>query len=335
MPGATCTEDVNCNVLEAFCDRCTGRCKAAAGLCGTCGEDRECGLDNKCLSFTGGARGCGRDCMTGGCPTGYTCENEAGGARQCRPCAGACHAAGACGRDADCPFRSFCNAQPGTCPSCAAGCSDDTSCGNGLKCHDNGRCSGACPSVACPAGYQCGTDGHCTLPGGCRANADCRDLPSAPNYCNATTNRCASGCDEDNDCLTVVTTQGSLCDRNARRCVPRPCTGTFQCAFEQLCNGTSGQCFAANGSYCHSCQNDTDCACGTGATCPSGPNKCLEFSDADGGSVGKWCMVGGCRIFDAGTGGESGCPQGYRCTALQDNMSNPFNGCFRQCWPNR
>lgn len=333
--GSTCQQDINCNILEAYCDACTGRCKPVAALCGACSEDRQCGADNKCLAGDGGVRGCGLDCSVTGCPVGYLCTTESGGGKQCRPCAGVCKAAGACGRDIDCPYRSFCNVQPGTCPVCAAGCQDDVSCGNGLKCHDNGRCAGACPAAPCPAGYTCGGDGHCKLPGGCLANADCRDLPGAPNYCDTTRNRCAAGCDEDNDCLPVAATQGSLCDRVARRCVQRPCSGTYQCANQQFCNLTSGQCFNAQGTYCQTCTNDNECACATGATCPPGPNHCLEFQDADGGSVGKYCMLGGCTVQDGGSG-ESGCPQGYRCESLPNpSGSGNYNACMRFCWQGR
>ena len=329
---STCQQDINCNVLEAFCDSCTNQCQNVRGLCGTCTEDRECGLDNKCVTFDGGARACARDCIVSGCPAGYVCANEAGGVKQCRPCAGACNAPGACSRDSDCPYRSFCSVPAGQCPSCATGCADDFACSNGTKCHDNGRCSPACPQTPCPQGYTCSLDGHCKLPGGCTSNAECRDQANPPHYCDLSRNRCIPGCDADHDCLPGANTQGSLCDRAAHRCVPRPCTGTFACAFQQFCNTQAGQCFDANGTYCATCMNDNECNCGTGATCPPGPNKCLEFTDADGGSRGKFCIQGGCMRFDAGIGGESGCPQGYACTEIPTGENTKMNGCFRQCF---
>jgi hypothetical protein len=322
VDGGACVENVNCNILVAYCDPCVSRCKPIHDLCAACADDRQCGEENRCLAFDGGVRACGRDCSLFGCPTGYVCTTEAGGARQCRPCAGACGAPGSCSRDSDCPFRQFCNVAPGVCPRCVQGCTDDLSC-PGQKCHDNGRCAPACPGAACPTGYTC-VDGRCTLPGACVANADCRDLPDPPHHCDTAQNRCVPGCDEDFDCLPVAQTQGTLCDRGTRTCVPRPCTATFQCGFQEFCNTGTGKCFAAGGTYCQACQADGDCACGAGATCPPGPNRCLEFQDADGGSRGKFCVLGGCNRDG---GAETGCPQGYQCTALQD-----FNGCFRACW---
>jgi hypothetical protein len=324
--GGACTEDVNCNILEAYCDPCTSRCHVLQPLCGACSDDRPCGQGNRCLRLDGGARGCGRDCSALACPVGYVCQSEPDGGRQCHPCAGACGASGSCTADSDCPFRSFCNSGPGLCPVCAMGCTDDSACA-GLLCHDNGRCAPACPGTSCPSGYSC-VSGHCTLPGACSQNADCRDLPNPPNTCDVVHNRCVPGCNEDADCLPVATTQGSLCDLVQHRCVPRPCTGTFECAFQQFCNVGSGQCFAAGGTYCQSCQQDADCACGAGSTCPPGPNHCLEVQDADGGSRGKFCFLGGCNP-DGGM--ETGCPQGYRCGSLPA-QGGSFNACYRACW---
>jgi hypothetical protein len=139
-----------------------------------------------------------------------------------------------------------------------------------------------------------------------------------------------SGCDEDADCLPVASTQGSLCERATRRCVPRPCTHTALCGFGQFCNRTSGQCFDAMGSYCQSCSRDSDCACGAGATCPPGPNVCLELSDADGGSRGKFCFVGGCTPPDGGN--ETGCPQGYQCRGVPNPDGGMVNACSRACY---
>jgi hypothetical protein len=329
LDGGTCVTDVQCNILEGYCDPCTSRCKALQPLCGACTEDRQCGIDigNKCLTFDGGARGCGRDCSVSGCPTGYVCQSEPSGGRQCRPCAGACGAPGSCSSDRDCPFRSFCNVGPGICPSCVQGCVDDLSC-PGQTCHDNGRCAPACPGTSCPQGFTC-VGGRCTLVGGCTQNADCRDLPNPPNYCDVSQNRCVPGCDEDNDCLRVAQTQGSLCDRMTRQCVPRPCSGTFACGFQELCNLTTGRCFPAGGSYCQACQGDADCACAAGSTCPPGPNHCLEVQDADGGTRGKFCFVGGCNPDG---GAETGCPQGYACRQVPKPGGGTYNACHRACW---
>lgn len=325
--GAACVSHVNCGILDSYCDPCTSRCKPAQGLCEACTDDFQCAEGNRCLAFDGGARACGRDCSLFGCPVGYVCSDEPGGARQCRPCAGACGAPGACSRDSDCGFRQFCNVQPGVCPRCTPGCTDDLDC-PGLRCHDNGRCAPACPGTACPTGYVC-ADGRCVIPGACTENADCRDAPNPPNHCDLSRNRCAPGCDEDNDCLPVATTQGTRCDRATGRCVKRPCSGTFACGFQEFCNLQTGSCFPASGTYCRSCQQDSDCACRAGDSCPPGPHHCLEIKDTDGGTRGKFCFLGGCNR-DGGP--ETGCPQGYACEELPTPQGGSYNACFRACW---
>jgi hypothetical protein len=110
--------------------------------------------------------------------------------------------------------------------------------------------------------------------------------------------------------------------------VPRPCEGTYACGYQEFCNRQTGQCFAAGGTYCQTCQQDSDCNCGSGATCPPGPHHCLEFQDSDGGSQGKFCMLGGCNP-DGGM--ETGCPQAYVCWELPNPQGGSFYGCFRHC----
>src|SRR5262245_44435858 len=83
VDGGACVQNVNCNILVAYCDSCVGRCRPVQPLCGSCSDDSQCGEGNRCLTMDGGARGCGRDCAALTCPLGYVCEAEPAGGRQC------------------------------------------------------------------------------------------------------------------------------------------------------------------------------------------------------------------------------------------------------------
>jgi hypothetical protein len=65
-------------------------------LCTACSGDAECvqvSSMDRCLTYPGGDRFCGRDCRTIGCPTGYNCIDQSVGGtviKQCVPTSGAC-----------------------------------------------------------------------------------------------------------------------------------------------------------------------------------------------------------------------------------------------------
>lgn len=333
--GQPCKQDVNCNLLSAWCDLCLGadpawgRCRTLAGLCGNCTSDNECGsntlMKNKCMTGTGGAKFCGRDCSRAGqhCPLGYFCSDEGSGIKQCRPCGGdggVCNMPGSCTKDSDCSFRHFCAQGTDVCPVCTQGCIDDQSCGTGMICHDNGRCSTSClQGYTCPEGFTCSNAGRCILPDACLTNADCRTLSNPPHYCNTEIQRCVVGCDEDLDCLDA----SKYCERATRECKQRPCIGTYQCAFGQFCNIDGGVCYEAEGPYCAECTDDNACRTGPGFE----QNICVEFQDPDGGSYGKYCIVIPCTPQVA----ETGCPQGYQCVEIE-MQSGTTAGCLRHCW---
>ncbi|MBZ0232901.1 MAG: hypothetical protein K8M05_11275, partial [Deltaproteobacteria bacterium] len=65
-------------------------------LCSACSGDAECvqvSSQDRCVTYSGGDRFCGRDCRTINCPAGYNCQDMSEGGtviKQCVPTSGAC-----------------------------------------------------------------------------------------------------------------------------------------------------------------------------------------------------------------------------------------------------
>ncbi len=308
--GLACVEDKNCG-SEAYCDVCSGHCESLKSSCESCTEDHECaGVGSACLDLLSGERVCGTACLSAAaCPPGYSCVGVVNvSVNQCVPTSGTCASVGECQVDADCPFPMICNA---VVLLCADGCADDQACSEGLVC-EGGHCVAGCDDASspCPANQICEA-GHCTIPGGCVGSTDCE---AEETYCDLETHMCVSGCQADYDCKNSAMT----CEEGA--CVPKACTGNWQCAFGQFCNPGTGVCEDALGPFCASCDpgNDTVCA-------PAGAgNLCVDFTDENNSDLGAYCLVS-CALDP-----ENGCPQGYACTPVETGENSELL-CTRDC----
>lgn len=140
------------------------------------------------------------------------------------------------------------------------------------------------------------------------SSADCLE---AETYCDRETMQCVAGCQVNDDCM-----DGAL-ECVGGDCVPRGCRGNYSCAFEEVCDLTSGQCAPAPGPHCDPCDASDVNNCGES-------NVCVDLQDADGASLGEFCFV----ACDADP--DNACPQGYSCEEIDiDGDIRPV--CVRQC----
>ncbi len=314
-----CIEDKNCG-SENYCDQCAKVCRVQKTLCESCADlgvgvsgiatSNECAEGGTCTDFASGGRFCLRECISdAGCPPAFKCLATDGGTKQCQPKSGACSLAGECTKDTECEFGEVCNS--GT---CAAGCADDTGCPNGNVC-SSFRCVPACSEQnPCPSDLIC-SNGKCKIEGGC---VDATECPEPETYCDPVAKLCSSGCLLDFDC------KASEKECKNWKCIDKGCTGNFFCAFEQVCNLSSGKCEEAVGPYCEAgCDPESEASCG------GKPNRCLQLQDKDGNDIGAFCFV---ACLEAPT---NRCPQGYGCQEVEipDSQGNPEKTelCFRDC----
>lgn len=312
VPGArTCVEALNC-FSDQYCEPCTGTCREKVALCESCVFDRECGeTEDRCIDLiSSGGRFCLQSCTsTPECPPGYECATISSGVQQCVPASGNCAQPAECEgeNDAQCAGENeIC--RDGRCvPGCTMG-----GCPGSQVC-ERGRCKAPCTErpEGCAAPTMCETaTGLCKYEGECIESREC----PAQHYCDVSIQRCVAGCQVDNDCRTF----GLACVNG--QCERRGCTGAYACAFEQVCELSTGMCEPAQGPYCETCDPQAEGACG------GDPNKCLELQDADGNSMGSFCFVA------CSSDPDNRCPQGYQCTELQDGDGNPAGEiCFRDC----
>ncbi len=305
-----------CAVQRQVCEPCLSenRCDLATGVCEPVG--RQCWAQNAnqrshCLDFNDGNSYCGRSCISAhGCPPGYECLDLPGMAQgQCVPFLGSCGTGADCETDGDCPYGEIC----GLYQRCARGCQDDEACPTGEVCSAF-RCQEACDDLnnPCEEGWECDETGRCKIPGSC---VDWSDCPTPVTYCDPADNMCKPGCLADRDCKM----SGYLCEAGA--CEKRGCEHNWYCAFEQECDIASGECLAAQGPHCDTCDPNVENACGQG-------NECIGLQDEDGNKLGDYCFVQCKNVEYQG----DRCPQGYQCAPLQDQNGQTQNEvCFRDC----
>ena len=299
VSGTACNNDSNCG-FDDYCDLCLDVCRPRLALCDPCQSDAECGAPgDQCLDYASGGRFCGQACGT--CPVGFECNTTLA---QCVALSGSCLNVRECETPDDCPRSETCSATF----ICVTGCTGDEACPGGQVC-SAGACVAPCSDAAeCSAGAQC-TDGRCVVPGGCVTSRDCAEFQT---YCDTDTQECVPGCQVDLDCG-----QASL-QCQAGTCVPRGCVGNYSCAFDQVCDATSGQCVPAQGPYCDPCNGDDVNSCGN-------TNACVTFQDDDGNDAGDFCLVA------CGADPQNACPQGYGCQSLDLGDEGIRDVCVRQC----
>jgi len=330
-PAARCDRDMNCG-SGSYCEPCTRTCQTQLELCQPCLSEARCDLrtgfceptgaqcwsantatPSHCLDYIGGQSYCGLACVSNfGCPQGFECLDVGHGEtqKQCVRFTGDCASGDQCEADNDCPYGEVC----GVYKVCGRGCDldDPNACPVGQVCSAF-RCQAACDDTEnpCPAGYECSAeDGKCRIPGSCVDWTDCL-VPET--FCDPATNMCAPGCLEDRDCKR----SGYICEAGA--CEKQACEHNWYCAFEQVCNKESGECEAAQGPYCDTCDPNVENACGEG-------NECIGLQDEDGNKLGDFCFV------QCQPGESDRCPQGYQCAPLQDQNGTVQNEvCFRDC----
>ena len=312
--GDPCQRDLQCDVND-YCDTCEGQCKPRVAPCGGCTNSASCERrDDICAPI--GARGfsnCLRAC-TGQATCdllgpGYRCDAYETG-MFCLPTAGECASLTACTTDGDCESGAFCNERS----ICQTGCTDDTSCPEGQLCQGL-RCGAPCNAGGmCTGEAVCEADGRCKVPNGCQTSRDC-DM--AETYCDVDAQRCVAGCQVEQDCgdATKECVGGT--------CRPRGCAASFQCSFGEVCDLTTRQCVQAEGRHCES---GCDPMAST-TSCGDGGARCLSLQDQDENPIGDFC-------FEPCQDEPNVCPQGYRCTPIQDPETMvEFSLCIRQCEP--
>ena len=171
-------------------------------------------------------------------------------------------------------------------PSLLLSCGDPPECDAERPCQGFGQVcvEGACQSHACATSASCPMESHCE--GG----------------------QCEAGCAQDTDCYP-----GDACDPATGTCAEAACTDShLDCAFQEFCDETAGECYAAEGYWCRPCVTNEDCG-GNG-------NLCLGWGDN-----GDFCGVS-CT-------GDVDCPSGYTCTVIDDAAGNPLGSqCITWCW---
>ncbi|MFH1812034.1 MAG: hypothetical protein ABIJ09_25065 [Pseudomonadota bacterium] len=287
--------------------------------CGQCTAPQVCGgsgTANTCGSGTCTPRSCGeqgRNCGTvpDGCGNRIDC--------------GECVAPMSCGGGGT---PNLCGCTPSRCEDLGANCGElDDGCGASLDC---GLCSG---------GAICGGGGH--------ANR-CGPNPCTPATCtdlSATCGLVSDGCDALLNCGSCQAP--NACGvAGALTCAPRPCTGSSQCPYGELCSGghcepladprlcldcdadyagcvDGGQhaCLVnlffdaadprtAPPSYCSpSCVDDTEC--------PAGMRCSDRFSVLDLCDPQETCADGqSCRVISGTSTGYCPCQTDTQCTDL-------------------
>lgn len=313
--GNACASSKNCPPGN-WCDPCVGHCAPRAGLCEACTDSGACTDGGACLPFASGGTFCVEACVTdAGCPAGYACVEVASAAdKQCVPKSGDCEDLGLCADDGECPMGEICS---DTLKVCAPGCPDDDACPSGMVCVA-ARCVQPCASTAdCTAPAECDTTGHCKIPGSCESSADCTQPET---YCDKTTGMCADGCIQDDDC------KDAAMECKNKSCVPKGCTHNYQCAFEQECDKTTGQCIPMTRDHCATCDADADNQCG------GDPNLCVTMSSEDK-DTGESVEQGDFCLLTCAEDEVDKCPQGYGCTHIE-NADAGIDGfyCTRACW---
>ncbi len=175
-------------------------------------------------------------------------------------------------------------------------------------------------------GGAAGGDGG---PGGCTSNADCAGDPAGPvcdtatnqcvgclgandcpqgQYCDASTQKCSAGCDEESDCAAPT----PKCDTNTNQC--SECLIDTDCPSGQICS--AGAC-AQGCSPSQPCQAGNETCCGSSChDVNSDPNNC--------GACGTACSP----FSNAATLCNTGkCEMGPCAAGFADCDQNTANGC--------
>ncbi len=240
---------VKCNWVECTRDaECSAGKKCIRNICGACTNNDDCPLTQRC-------RAADKMCVTSRGPDGARCSRDGQCINACidSVCASRRAPGNACGNNADCISR-LCNG--GVC-----GCSADTQCAAGQRCHS----SGICVTANGPDGAPCNRDGQCInaciggvcasrrAPGKtCANNADCISRLCNGGVCGCSADtQCAAGqrCHSNGTCVTANGADGAVCNRDGQcvnacidgTCQPRrpagqPCGNNADCQSRQ-CNG--------------------------------------------------------------------------------------------------
>lgn len=216
---------------------CPGRLGCVDGICGRCTRDRDClvtemchPLDNLCHSMVEGDE-CrlNQDCPLGWfCVQGY-CEDpstitpctedaDCGQGERCDPLNLVCVEDLGCNRDEDCAAGEVCDLATNRCTRACTPETQESVCGYGLVCDENGRCVECYRDDQCGVGLDCNTQtNRCEGSNSCMTNRDC--LPG--QVCNPQTRQCTEpppSCLSNADCA-----EGSVCDPATGQCVPADC----------------------------------------------------------------------------------------------------------------
>jgi len=277
-----CTMDSQCNPPSTVCDTTTGLC--APG------------------------------CLTTGCPTGQTCNNQTGRCQMGGPMGGN-NLNSTCTVNSDCDSRVCFDLGQSFGRRCVQSCGAGAQCPNGYTCYDfNGGRMCLSTQLFSNATFSTPAGGVCTEGGQCKSN-----------FCPAPTagaRMCVETCTEDTDC------SGGRCrwyeavpDRWIGACsgpqgaVPdgSPCTLDTQCA--------SGACI---NSVCSKlCSSTADCA--NGQSCaPAEYHECVL--------PGLSCLLWQANLTTVCVSGPHGSdPVGATCTTFSNCRSGLCHTGINQC----
>ena len=306
------------------CDQATGACKAAAGQCGPCDKDEDCGLGARCFRFSAEEKRCVPECGSG-CPAGSACTamtaaEGTDGVQVCKPAGATCCYGAQCAAGCDCSgnaAKPYCNAAD-QCVECLtdANCPQaKPSCQQGVCKEAGAQCSAATP-IPCDLGNgccQCTNDTHCSgstpycqANGTCGAQQDCACVAPYPACLNSGGQVVCVECVQDSDC----TTAGCTCSQADHTCVGADgaaCTGSGTIPAAE-CTGCTAdaECPAAEG-WSLKCDVPTGCCYDTTGKCDNVNGFCpqgssctglmaiagIDLGSLFGGGTGIPCMPGG------------------------------------------
>ena len=336
VPTTLCSGSVGCNGGDCICEANTGACLRDRG--DSCGSDEQC-LSGHCANGT-----CCNIACDGNCDS---CANSSGTcAAQLSVCTGNCDSCESAGSGYSCaPDNSGC----GECGDCNGSgtdynCeSDQTECPGGCE-----TCGGSGTSYTC-SNLISGSSGSCTLylctggsscPSSCLTNSAC-SVTCIANICVASLSATGAACDDDDDCVSGNSCDGSICRRDNLQA----CTTNDQCVntcIGGICSNlasTSGTCDFGDNNDCathHSCVG-TVCllnngqSCGDGTVCSSG--HCADSTCCNSTCDGNCdsCATGSCIAQSSVCTGNcdvcSSSSGGYSCAANQATCLGACDSC--------
>lgn len=247
-----CTRTDPCKDPGKACDYETMTCTVKCQSNDDCSEGKLCYLDGVCR----------KPCSAGSCDTGTVCGDD-----------GICI-------EAECSAIDPCDISYKVCfdGKCIDKCKSDKNCAEDQICNTtSGLCTARCNADSCGSGMVCGDDGRCTA-GECSKLTPCA---GSGKVCSAS-NECVAQTFDHNECYFYRCDY--QCDCNAR-CKNAYNESDSDAVKQEKLNACNISCK----KDCASCQK-------LNKTCPDGKqcnafNQCIDSSTANGKGLGEPCSA--------------------------------------------